>query len=287
MAILAQPDWRSAERLSQHWAGPRLGVLLSSGNIDSMVAHYTAAKKRRQRRRLFPGGNEPGLRPDRAVIVYCQQGAGGLSRTCRWSSAAWRPRLRRFAHYDYWEDKVRRSILCDSQRGSAGLRHGGARRPGKLRARLASGTAHPWRLPMSRAPAYLARDTCCRAPILRWSCPSFEAVSHGQAGLCPGQPASSTRSTTPSGARPSSSATATGCWWSNPPAMPLTTAELDCRGRAALRPGTYHPMYDEDGRRARHRGGALLRHPQPGLLRGVQLLLPGLPPGADYHLPQP
>ncbi len=112
VAFLAQPDWKSTEdflRLGK----PRLGFLVSSGNIDSMVAHYTAAKKKRSSDYYSPGGKF-GLRPDRAVIVYCNKIReiygdvpiiiGGLEAS-----------LRRFAHYDYWDDKIRRSILFDSQ----------------------------------------------------------------------------------------------------------------------------------------------------------------------------
>ena len=112
VAFLAQPDWRS-DRDFTRFGRPRLGFLVSSGNIDSMVAHYTVAKKRRSTDSYSPGG-KMGLRPDRAVIVYCNKIReiygdipiiiGGLEAS-----------LRRFAHYDYWDDKVRRSILFDSQ----------------------------------------------------------------------------------------------------------------------------------------------------------------------------
>ena len=112
IAFLAQPNWKSAEDFIR-FGKPRLGFLVSSGNIDSMVAHYTAAKKKRSSDYYSPGGKF-GLRPDRAVIVYCNKIReiygdvpiiiGGLEAS-----------LRRFAHYDYWDDKIRRSILFDSQ----------------------------------------------------------------------------------------------------------------------------------------------------------------------------
>lgn len=112
VAFLAQPDWRS-DRDFKRFGRPRLGFLVSSGNIDSMVAHYTVAKKRRSTDSYSPGG-KTGLRPDRAVIVYCNKIReiygdvpiiiGGLEAS-----------LRRFAHYDYWDNKIRRSILFDSQ----------------------------------------------------------------------------------------------------------------------------------------------------------------------------
>ncbi|MBE6727911.1 MAG: YgiQ family radical SAM protein [Ruminococcaceae bacterium] len=91
---------------------PRLGFLVNGGNIDSMVAHYTAAKKRRSDD-AYTAGGKAGARPDRAVIVYCKNirkiygdvpiAIGGLEAS-----------LRRFAHYDYWDDAVRPSILIDS-----------------------------------------------------------------------------------------------------------------------------------------------------------------------------
>lgn len=112
VAVLAQPDWRSTDDFTR-FGRPNLGFLVSSGNIDSMVAHYTAAKKKRSQDAYSPG-KIMGLRPDRAVIVYCNKIReayadipviiGGLEAS-----------LRRFAHYDYWDDRIRRSIIFDSQ----------------------------------------------------------------------------------------------------------------------------------------------------------------------------
>ena len=112
VAILAQPDWRGPAAFSA-LGRPRLAVMISAGNLDSMVAHYTAAKKRRHDDAYSPG-RRAGLRPDHATVVYANRARevfgdipiiiGGLEAS-----------LRRFAHYDYWEDKVRRSILFDSQ----------------------------------------------------------------------------------------------------------------------------------------------------------------------------
>lgn len=92
---------------------PRLGFLVSAGNIDSMVAHYTAAKKRRTDDYYSPGGRA-GLRPDRAVIVYTnriREAYGDVPVILGGLEAS----LRRFAHYDYWENRVRRSVLVDSR----------------------------------------------------------------------------------------------------------------------------------------------------------------------------
>jgi len=112
IAMLCQPDWRDT-RDFKRFGRPRLGFLVSSGNIDSMVAHYTAAKKRRSEDFYSPGC-KAGLRPDRAVIVYCnriREAYGDIPVMIGGLEAS----LRRFAHYDYWTDKVRRSILVDSR----------------------------------------------------------------------------------------------------------------------------------------------------------------------------
>ena len=112
VAILSQPDWRSAKDFTE-FGRPRLGFLVSSGNIDSMVAHYTVAKKRRGEDAFTPGA-KPGKRPDRAVIVYSnriREAYGNVPIIIGGLEAS----LRRFAHYDYWDNKVRKSILFDSQ----------------------------------------------------------------------------------------------------------------------------------------------------------------------------
>ena len=112
VGIVALPDWNSTKDFLK-MGKPRLGVLVSAGNIDSMVNHYTASKKRRSED-VYAPGNKAGQRPDRATIVYCNRIKecfkdvpvliGGVEAS-----------LRRFAHYDYWDDKVRRSILVDSK----------------------------------------------------------------------------------------------------------------------------------------------------------------------------
>ncbi len=112
VAILPQPDWRKDEDFLQ-FGKPRLGFLVTAGNIDSMVNHYSVNKKRRRKDNYSDQG-VAGRRPDRATIVYCQKikqlfpdsaiVIGGIEAS-----------LRRLAHYDYWDDKVRNSILIDSQ----------------------------------------------------------------------------------------------------------------------------------------------------------------------------
>ena len=111
VCICPQPDRNDPEVLSRYGV-PRLGVLISGGVIDSMVNHYTASKKRRSEDVYSPGG-KAGLRPDRCVIVYSNMARaafGDIPVIIGGTEAS----LRRFAHYDYWQDKVRRSILVDS-----------------------------------------------------------------------------------------------------------------------------------------------------------------------------
>ncbi|NUQ61879.1 MAG: YgiQ family radical SAM protein [Pirellulales bacterium] len=112
VAILSQPDWRSCAPWRQ-FGRPRLCFAVSAGNMDSMINHYTAQRKVRNDDAYSPGG-QIGRRPDRATLAYCQRAreafcgvpvvAGGVEAS-----------LRRLAHYDYWSDKVRRSILLDSK----------------------------------------------------------------------------------------------------------------------------------------------------------------------------
>ena len=112
VAVLAQPDWHNAEAF-RAMGRPRFGVMIGAGNLDSMVAHYTAARRRRSEDFYSPG-KKPGLRPDRAVIVYAnraREAFPGLPIVIGGMEAS----LRRFAHYDYWDDKVRRSVLLDAK----------------------------------------------------------------------------------------------------------------------------------------------------------------------------
>jgi uncharacterized radical SAM protein YgiQ len=112
VGIVSQPDWHNCEAWRE-FGRPRLFFGISAGNMDSMINHYTANRKVRNDDAYSPGG-EIGRRPDRATLAYCQRAreaykgvpviAGGVEAS-----------LRRLAHYDYWSDKVRRSILLDSK----------------------------------------------------------------------------------------------------------------------------------------------------------------------------
>ena len=112
VGILSQPDWKNPASIAALGA-PRLGFLVSGGNMDSMVNHYSVSKKHRQADAYTPGG-VMGKRPDYAVVVYCNL----IRRTFKNIPiliGGIEASLRRLAHYDYWSDKLKRSILLDSQ----------------------------------------------------------------------------------------------------------------------------------------------------------------------------
>ncbi len=239
VAILAQPDWHSAEAFKA-MGRPRLGVMIGSGNLDSMVAHYTAAKKRRSEDFYSPG-KKAGLRPDRAMIVYANRAReafpdlpiiiGGLEAS-----------LRRFAHYDYWEDKVRRSALVDA--GADLLVYGmGEYASAEIARRLKK------KQPVSsmtdiRGTAFMASAPSeCKFESV--TVPSFEAVSTNMEDY-----ANATRveyaEHDPVHGRAIIQQHDRRYLIVNPPAMPLSTKELD---RVAELPYTrqYHPMYEALG----------------------------------------
>ena len=169
VAVLSQPNWKSTADFVQ-FGKPRLAFLVTAGNIDSMVAHYTVAKKKRGSDAYTPGG-KTGRRPDRAVTVYTKMAKqaypdvpviiGGLESS-----------LRRFAHYDYWSDSVRESILVES--GADLLIFGmGENQMIEIASRLDSGEATSTMHDIKgTAYAVDVRDT----PYVGTECPSFENV---------------------------------------------------------------------------------------------------------------
>ena len=111
VCIISQPDYRDPASVTIY-GEPRLGFMVSSGNMDSMVNHYTVAKKRRHTDAYTPGGKAD-RRPDYAAIVYCNL----IRRTYKKTPiiiGGIEASLRRLGHYDYWSDKVRRSIMLDA-----------------------------------------------------------------------------------------------------------------------------------------------------------------------------
>jgi len=239
VAILPQPDWRSTKAFKA-LGRPRLAAMVSAGNLDSMVAHYTAAKKRRSEDFYSPG-KKAGLRPDRASIVYSnriKEAFPGLPVILGGLEAS----LRRFAHYDYWDDKVRRSVLLDSKADL--LVYGmGELATREIASRLSRGESIS-EITDIRGTAFLASDiSACRFPYVE--CPSCEDVRESKRDY-----AIATKiqyeEHDPIRGRAVIQRHGDKYLIVNPPAPPLTTEQLDA---VAALPFTreVHPMYDEMG----------------------------------------
>ncbi len=240
VAVLAQPDWHSAEAFAA-MGRPRYGVFIGAGNLDSMVAHYTAAKKRRSEDFYSPG-KKAGLRPDRATIVYsnrAREAFPGLPVVIGGLEAS----LRRFAHYDYWDDAVRRSILSDS--GADLLVYGmGERATCEIARRLKR------KEPVSeirdvRGTAFFAvsKDACAFPDPVEL--PSYEDV-RDERRFYADAAREEYEEHDPVRGRALIQREGDRCLIVNPPAAPLGTAELDA---VAELPFTreYHPMYEPLG----------------------------------------
>ncbi len=235
ICVLPQPDWHTCQDFKR-FGEPRLGFLISGGVIDSMVNHYTAAKKPRSEDAYSPGG-KAGSRPDRATVVYANRIREAYAKAPILIGGV-EASLRRFAHYDYWDDRVRNSILVDSCADM--LLYGMGERTIVEAARyLASGAPiYESRIPgtavMNRdliegyieidSSASVARDKAAYARAFMVQYDEQDPVRgkgicqmHGKRYLC-----------------------------QHPPAMPLSTAELD-RVYALPYTRTWHPMYDKAG----------------------------------------
>ncbi|MGI6010983.1 MAG: YgiQ family radical SAM protein [Ruminococcus sp.] len=239
VGMIAQPDWRNPESIAV-FGEPRLAFIVSSGNMDSMVNHYTVNKKRRKRDAYSPGGRI-GLRPDRAVVVY-----GNLIRRLYKHTpiilGGIEASLRRLGHYDYWADQVKRSILLDS--GADIISYGmGEHSILELAEALDGG------IPVSQI-TYVAGTVYKTARLKEQDhtieLPSFEKIA--------GDKAEYARSfflqyqnTDPYTAKPLAEYYGSrGYVVQNPPAKPLTTMEMDdIYGLPYM--GKAHPVYDKMG----------------------------------------
>lgn len=238
IGFLAQPDWRSKEAFMR-FKRPKYGFLVSSGNIDSMVAHYTAAKKKRHEDAYSPGG-KAGLRPDRAVIVYSnkiREAYGDIPIIIGGLEAS----LRRFAHYDYWDDKIRHSIIFDSQADL--LIYGmGENQVIEICERLRNGEAVS-SLRDIKGTCYVCdvKDT----PLMGAECPSFENVSKSKKEYAVSCRIEQDEQDHIRG-KLIKQRHGKKMLVQNPPMPPLTTAELDwVYSLPYVR--TYHPSYEKDG----------------------------------------
>ena len=235
VAVLAQPDWRSAENFKV-LGRPQLGVLISSGNIDSMVNAYTAAKKPRREDFYSPGG-KAGMRPPRAVNVYgnrVREAFGDIPVIIGGIEAS----LRRFAHYDYWGDKVRRSVLLDAQADL--LIYGmGEKAILQIADALRDGT------PVSEITEVRGTAYYTKTPPEGELLPSFEAVSESKKEYARSVQIQYQNIDAISGKRliqPHKN----GYLVQNPPMPPLEQEELDAV-YALPYTRTWHPSYDKAG----------------------------------------
>ena len=239
VCILAQPDWRD-DRSIREFGEPRLGFLVSAGNMDSMVNHFTVFRKRRKTDAYSPGG-KTGLRPDRAVLVY-----GNLIRRSYKHTpvilGGIEASLRRLAHYDYWSDSLRRSVLMDS--GADLISYGmGEHSIIEIAEALNSG------IPVDQIT--FVRGTCYKTkeisdPEGMLILPDFPDMEEN-----PRKYAQSFgiqyRNTDPFTASPMAEEyPGKGFVVQNPPALPLTQQEMDDVYDLPFT-GKAHPMYDKDG----------------------------------------
>lgn len=239
VAILAQPDWHT-DRDFMRFGRPKLGFLVNAGNLDSMVAHYTAARKRRSDDAYSPG-RKAGRRPDRAVTVYTRKlkqlypdlpvVIGGLEAS-----------LRRFAHYDYWDDSIHPSVLIES--GADLLIFGmGEHQIVEIAQRMAAGEL-PAAMRDIRGTCYAVAATDY-IPGTAVECPSLEQVRASKreyAISCRKQqdeqdPIVGKRVIQRHGKQ---------ILVQNPPPVPLTQPELDMVYELPYE-RTYHPVYEPDG----------------------------------------
>ena len=240
VAILAQPDWHSCEAFTA-MGRPKLGVMIGAGNLDSMVSHYTAAKKRRSEDFYSPG-KRTGLRPDRATIVYANRAREAFGPDMPIIIGGLEASLRRFAHYDYWEDKVRRSILFDAPADI--LTYGMGETATREIARRLKKKEKPATMTDIKGTAVIVNDPAvCAYPSV--TLPSYEDVTTDKVAY-----ANATRVEYEEhdAVRGRAMIQKHGVKYLlvNPPQMPLTTQELDA---VADLPYTreVHPMYDDMG----------------------------------------
>ena len=239
VAVLAQPRFDTPEEMTR-FGRPRLGFLVSGGNIDSMVAHYTAARRLRSEDFYSPGC-KAGLRPDRATIVYCRlirEAYGDIPIVIGGLEAS----LRRFAHYDYWDDAVRPSILAES--GADLLIYGMGEHPiTEIADRMARGE-HPATMRDIRGTCYLCSLTD-PLPENAVSCASYDKVAQDKktyARACRLQLEEQDHISGHAVVQKHGEQYLV----QNPPALPLTTEELDAVAELPYE-RYYHPVYEKMG----------------------------------------
>lgn len=239
VGMLCQPDWRDPSSVTL-FGEPRLGFLVSSGNMDSMVNHYTVSKKRRSTDAYSPGGRA-GMRPDYAVIVYCNL----IRRTYKKTPViigGIEASLRRLGHYDYWSDRVRRSILLDS--GADLISYGmGEHSIVEIADALSSGLQVS-DITFVRGTVFKTRDVSYTEDAL--PLPSFEEIRTDRRKYAESF-AIQHRNTDPFQAKRLYETYDRSLFIvQNPPALPLTQMEMDdVYALPYMR--SWHPVYEKDG----------------------------------------
>jgi len=239
VCMLPQPDWKNPQSICE-FGEPRLGFLVSAGNMDSMVNHYTVSKKHRQKDAYSPGG-VMGLRPDRAATVY----GNLIRRTYKHTPVILggiEASLRRLSHYDYWEDKVRRSVLLDS--GADLISYGmGEHSILEIAEALDSGLSVQ-ELTYIPGTVFKTRDISGVYEAIRL--PSYEESASDKQAYAKSF-ALQYENTDPFTAKPlAEDYGSKGYVVQNPPAQPLTQTEMDDVYGLPYT-GTWHPMYDARG----------------------------------------
>lgn len=239
VGIIAQPDWRDPASI-QVFGEPRLAFLVSAGNMDSMVNHYTVSKKRRKTDAYSPGG-QMGLRPDRAVTVY----GNLIRRTYKQVPVILggiEASLRRLGHYDYWSDRVRRSVLLDA--GADLISYGmGERSVVEIAEALDSGLAVS-DLTFIRGTVYRTKNLeHIPDPVLL---PSFEEICSDRRRYAESFRIQHENTDAVRGRVLVEDYGSRGYVVVNPPSMPLTIQEMDdVYGLPYKR--AWHPSYDSAG----------------------------------------
>lgn len=239
VGVIAQPDWNDPGSIAV-FGEPRLAFFVSAGNMDSMVNHYTVAKKRRRTDAYSPGG-EAGKRPNHAAVVYSNL----IRRTYKKAPIVLggiEASLRRMAHYDYWSDKLKRSILLDS--GADLVSYGmGEHSVVEIADALAAGLSIE-DLTFIDGTAYRARslDHVYDAEML----PSFDDMQADKLNYARSFAVQYRNSDPFTGKRLVEPYSDHEFVVQNPPAAPLTQAELDAVSRLPFA-RTYHPMYESAG----------------------------------------
>lgn len=239
VGLIPQPDWRDDASI-RALGEPRLGFLVSSGNMDSMVNHYTVSKKRRSTDSFSPGG-KAGRRPDRAVVAYCNLIRRSYHKTPVIIGGI-EASLRRLAHYDYWSDSLRHSILLDS--GADLLSYGmGERAIAEIADALNAGI-DVRDITFVDGTVYRTRDISgVPDPQILYSFDELKADRKNYARSFYTQYCN----TDPFSARHLVEPYPNGVYVvQNPPQKPLAQSEMDWVYSLPYQ-RTYHPMYEKDG----------------------------------------